>query len=98
MEDALFSVQSQHGACLRKCGRLEDPRTAMATDLKEEINKPRKESILKILGGYFNDESGLQDVLALEIELHIAWKSHEAPQTLRRGSECIDHIYVSHEL
>ena len=54
-----------------------------------------------IIGGDFNNGdkmSGLYYIMLSEIGLHDVWESQDAPQTLRRGSECIDHLYISHEL
>ena len=37
-------------------------------------------------------------MLASEFALQDTWESHNAPQILIRGSECINQVYVSREL
>ena len=81
--------------------QAEDPRTATIRDLKEEIQELQKDNTLVVIGGDFNDGDktlGLHYMMSSEVGLHDAWELQNGPQTFRRGSECIDHVYMSHEL
>ena len=100
-QSGVKTVYSQQNAWLRKRGRPEDPRTAMQRDLKDELQELKENNILVIIGGDFNDgdkTSGLHYMMSSEMGLHDAWELQNGPQTFRRGSECIDHIYMSQEL
>jgi exonuclease III len=97
----ITSIYSQQNAWLRKNRRKEDPRTALYTDIKETLQNLQKENVLIITGGDFNDSNkfkGLHHVLSAELGLQDAWGSQPAPGKFIRGTECIDHVYVSHDL
>ena len=54
-----------------------------------------------IVGGDFNESNknlGLHYMLATELGLQDIWDQQEATETHRRGSQCIDHIYMSQEM
>ena len=97
--NGITSVHSQ--AWLHKCSWLEDPKTAMLRDLKETLQTLQRDNVMIIVGGDFNESNknlGLHYMLATELGLQDIWDQQEAPETHRRGSQCIDHIYMSQEM
>jgi CRISPR/Cas system CSM-associated protein Csm5 (group 7 of RAMP superfamily) len=97
----ITSVYSQQNAWLRKHGRTEDPRKALHIDIKEAIQELKNENILIIIGGDYNDgnkSQGLHYTLSIKLGLEDAWGSQPAPSTHIRGTECIDHVYLSPDL
>ena len=72
--NGVTSVHSQQSAWLQKAGRLEDPKTAILKDLKQELENLKKDNILIILGGDFNEsdkKAGLHYMLLTELGLKI---------------------------
>ena len=92
------SVHSQQSAWLQKAGRMEDPKTAMIKDLKQALENLQKDNILIIIGGDFNEsdkKAGLHYMLSTELGLKDIFDQSDTPETHRRGSQCIDHVYMT---
>jgi hypothetical protein len=99
--NGITSVHSQQVAWLHKCSWLEDPKTAMLRDLKETLQTLQQDNVMIIIGGNFNESNknlGLHYMLATELGLQDIWDQQESPESHRRGSQCIDHIYMSQEM
>jgi hypothetical protein len=81
--------------------RTEDPTKALHIDIKEAIQELKNKNILIIIGGDFNDgnkSKRLLYTLSIKLGLEDAWGSQPAPSTYIRGTECIDHVYLSPDL
>jgi exonuclease III len=74
---------------------------AFLRDLKEALQTFQQDNVMMIIGGDFNESNrnlGLHYILATELGLQYIWDQQEIPETHWRGSQCIDHIYMSQEM
>jgi exonuclease III len=71
----------------------------MLRDLKETLQTLQRDNVMIIIGGDFNESNkNLRLHYMLATELQDIWDQQEALETHRRGSQCIDHIYMSQEI